>query len=99
MPLYLVVHTPKEDVEDDKVYPPSNLADLARDHAGEDSRTRWIKTLSPDLHEERHFTLWDAKTSDDILEVMERYHFMSEMDHHPIAVQEWDPQSVLAAAE
>ena len=97
MPLYLVVHTPKEDVDDDTVFPPSNLADLARDHAGADANTRWIKTLSPDLHDERHFSLWDAKKSEDILEVMERYHFMSEMDHHPIAVQEWDSESVLSA--
>lgn len=97
MPLYLVVHTPKEDVDDDTVFPPTKLNDLARDHAGEDARTRWIKTLSPDLHDERHFTLWEARNAEDILEVMERYHFMSEMDHHPIAVQEWDPQTVLAA--
>ena len=97
MPLYLVVHTPKEDVDDETVFPPTNLADLARDHAGQEARTRWIKTLSPDLHDERHFSLWNAKNADYIQEVMERYHFMSEMDHHPIAVQEWDPQTVLAA--
>lgn len=97
MPLYLVVHTPKTDVAEDAVFPPTKLAELARDHAGVDARTRWLKTLSPDLHDERHFTLWQARSADDILEVMERYHFMSEMEHHPIAVQEWDPQSVLAA--
>lgn len=97
MPLYLVVHTPKEDVDEEAVFPPSNLKDLARDHAGEDARTRWIKTLSPDLHDERHFTMWQARSAEDILEVMERYHFMSEMENHPIAVQEWDPQSVLEA--
>lgn len=97
MPLYLVVHTPKEDVDEETVFPPTKLQDLARDHAAADARTRWIKTLSPDLHDERHFTMWEARTAQDILEVMERYHFMSEMDHHPIAVQEWDPQTVLAA--
>lgn len=96
MALYLVVHTPK-DPEGDEVFPPTNLADLAREHAGSDARTRWIKTLSPDLHDERHFTMWEARSAEDILEVMERYHFMSEMEHHPIAVQEWDPQTVLAA--
>ncbi len=97
MPLYLVVHTPKPDVDEETVFPPTDLAGLARDHAGDDARTRWLKTLSPDLHDERHFSMWNAKNADDILEVMERYHFMSEMDHHPIAVQEWDPQTVLAA--
>lgn len=96
MPLYLVVHTPKTDLAEDVVFPPSNLAELARDHASAEAHTRWLKTLSPDLHDERHFTLWQARSADDILEVMERYHFMSEMEHHPIAVQEWDPQSVLA---
>ena len=94
MPLYLVVHTPKTDVDDDTVFPPTKLEELARDHAGEDARTRWIKTFSPDLHDERHFTLWSARNADDILEVMERYAFMSEMDNHAIAVQEWNPQTV-----
>lgn len=97
MPLYLVVHTPKTDIDEDAVFPPSNLADLAKDHAGEDARTRWIKTLSPDLHDERHFSMWQAKSAEDIMEVLERYHFMSEMDSHAIAVQEWDPKSVLEA--
>lgn len=97
MPLYLVVHTPKTDVDEEAIFPPTKLEDLARDHAGEESRTRWIKTFSPDLRDERHFTLWSAKNAEDILEVMDRYDFMSEMEHHPIAVQEWDPQSVLDA--
>lgn len=97
MPLYLVVHTPKTDVDDETVFPPTKLDELANDHASVDARTRWIKSFSPDLHDERHFSLWNAKSADDILEVMERYHFMSEMDHHPVAVQEWDSQSVLDA--
>lgn len=97
MPLYIVVHTPREDVPEDEVYPPTRLAELARDHATEDAHTRWIKTFSPDLNDERHFTLWSARNAQDIREVMERYHFMSEMEHHPIAVQEWDPQTVLEA--
>ncbi len=97
MPMYIVVHTPKEIADDAEPFPPTKLAELARDHAGEGARTRWIKTLSPDLNDERHFTLWEAKNAQDILEVMDRYHFMSEMEHHPIAVQEWDPSAVLAA--
>lgn len=97
MPLYIVVHTPREDVADDELFPPTNLAELVRDHAGEDANTRWIKTFSPDLNDERHFTLWNSRNAQDILEVMERYHFMSEMDHKAIAVQEWNPQTVLDA--
>ena len=95
MPLYIVVHTPRTDISDDEVFPPTNLKELARDHAGADARTRWIRSFSPDLNDERHFTLWNAHSAADILEVMDRYHFMSEMENRPIAVQEWDPQTVL----
>lgn len=97
MPMYLVVHTPRSLTDEETVYPPTRLTELARDHSGPEARTRWIKTMSPDLHDERHFSLWTAKNAEDILEVMERYDFMSEMEHHPVAVQEWDPQSVLDA--
>lgn len=97
MPLYLVVHTPRTEDDDVKVYPPTRMLDMARDHGGEEVRTRWIRTYSPDLHDERHFTLWDAKSAEDITEVMERYGFLSEMESHPVCIQEWTPADVLAA--
>lgn len=96
MPLYLVVHTPRKD-DEETVYPPTKMADMARDHGGEEERTRWITTWSPDLHDERHFTLWSANSADDIREVMARYHFLSEMEAELICVQEWSPSDVLQA--
>lgn len=99
MPLYLVVHTPRSEEDDAKVYPPTRMLDMARDHGDEHARTRWIRTYSPDLHDERHFTLWEAKSAEDITEVMERYGFLSEMDSHPVCIQEWSPSDVLAADE
>jgi hypothetical protein len=97
MPLYLVVHTPRTEDDDSKVFPPTRMLDMARDHGEADSRTRWLRTFSPDLHDERHFTLWDARSAEDITEVMERYGFLSEMDSHPVCVQEWTPSDVLTA--
>jgi hypothetical protein len=97
MPLYLVVHTPRAEEDPEMVYPPTKMLDMARDHGDANARTRWLKTFSPDLHDERHFTLWEAKSSDDITEVMSRYGFLSEMESHPVCVQEWTPADVLAA--
>lgn len=97
MSLYLVVHTPRGEDDESKVYPPTRMLDMARDHGEENARTRWIRTFSPDLHDERHFTLWEAKSAEDITEVMERYGFLSEMESHPVRIQEWTPSDVLAA--
>lgn len=99
MPLYLVVHTPRTEEDEAKVYPPTRMLEMARDHGDENARTRWLRTYSPDLHDERHFTLWDAKSADDITEVMERYGFLSEMESHPVCIQVWTPADVLAADE
>jgi hypothetical protein len=98
MPLYLVVHTPRKD-DEEKLFPPTKMLDMARDHGGEDICTRWLKTWSPDLHDERHFTLWSANSATDITEVMNRYNFLSERDSEPICVTEWSPADVLASAE
>lgn len=99
MPLYLVVHTPRTEENEEKVFPPTRMLEMARDHGDDNARTRWIRTFSPDLHDERHFTVWDAKSAEDITEVMERYGFLSEMDSHPVRVQDWTPTDVLAANE
>lgn len=94
MPLYLVVHTPKKE-EEETVYPATKMIDMARDHGRENERTRWITTWSPDLHDERHFSLWNAASADDVREVMERYHFLSETDSELVCVREWKPSDVL----
>jgi hypothetical protein len=99
MPMYLVVHTPRVDEHEETVYPPTRMLEMARDHGDENARTQWLRTFSPDLHDERHFTLWQAHSAEDITEVMERYGFLSEMDSHPICIQEWTPADVLAANE
>lgn len=96
MSLYLVVHTPRKE-DEEKVFPPTQMLEMARDHGDANARTRWLKTFSPDLNDERHFTLWEAKSAEDINEVMSRYGFLSEMDAHPVRVQEWSPADVLTA--
>jgi hypothetical protein len=95
MPLYLVVHTPRPN-EEAAVHAPSKLAALAREHGRADSRPRWIRTWSPDLHDERIFSMWEATSAEDINRAMQRYSFLSEMDAHPVCVQEWGPEDVLA---
>ncbi len=99
MPLYLVVHTPRTDHDETEVFPPTRMLDMARDHGDGNARTRWIRSFSPDLHDERHFTLWEAKSAEDISEVMKRYGFLSELESHPVAVQEWSPDDVIAASD
>jgi hypothetical protein len=97
MSLYLVVHTPRTEEDEEKIFPPTRMLEMARDHGDGNSRTQWLRTFSPDLHDERHFTLWEAKSAEDITEVMERYGFLSEMESHPVRVQEWTPADVLEA--
>ncbi len=97
MALYLVIHTPRKDAEEE-VFPATKMADMARDHGGDDARTRWIKTWSGDLHDDRHFTLWQANSAEDIREVMDRYHFLSETESDIVGVQEWTPSDVASAS-
>ena len=94
MPLYLVVHTPRPDQEE-TAHAPSKMVELARAHGNDDSRPRWIRTWSPDLHDDRIFSMWEATAAEDISATMERYGFLSEMDAHPVCVQEWGPSDVL----
>jgi len=95
MPIYLVVHTPRQG-EEETVQAPSRMVELAREHGREDSRPRWIRTWSPDLHDDRLFSLWEATAAEDISATMERYGFLSDMDAHPVCVQEWGPEDVLS---
>lgn len=97
MPLYLVVHTPRKD-EEEKVYPSTRMLDMARDH-GQHERTRWLKTWSPDLHDDRHFSLWEARSAEDISEVMSRYGFLSHTESETVCVEEWTPADVLDKTE
>ncbi|MEO7078937.1 MAG: hypothetical protein ABIY38_08600 [Rhodococcus sp. (in: high G+C Gram-positive bacteria)] len=94
MALYLVVHTPKSD---EVPLAATRLQEMAIDHGTEDSSPRWIRAWSPDLHDERIFSMWDAANADEILHVIARYSFLDHMDAHPVQVQEWGPSEVLAA--
>lgn len=97
MALYLVVHTPSEDAGDE-LHPPSRLAELAADSAAETISPRWIKAWSPDLHDDRIFSLWEAEDAAEIHRVLEHYGFLNERDAEPLRVREWGPADVLADA-
>jgi hypothetical protein len=102
MATYLVVHTPKTTEEIDsetEVRPPTRLKELALDHGGDSSDPRWIKTWSPDLHDERLFSLWDATDAQKILAVIETYGFLDDLTPHPVRVQEWGPDDVVSSDE
>jgi hypothetical protein len=91
---YLVIHTPKTDAGDE-VRPPTRLNDLARHHGQDDSQPRWIRTWSPDLHDDRIFSLWEAVNAESILKTIGDYGFLDDMDAHPVNVREWGPSDVL----
>ncbi len=96
MALYLVVHTPKE-TEDETVRAPSRLVDLARASTAEGASPRWLKTWSPDLHDDRIFSLWEARNAAEITAALARYGFLDDMAAQPLRVKEWGPADVLAA--
>lgn len=96
MALYLVVHSPV-DPDDATVYPPSRLLDMARDLGGERAEPRWLKAWSPDLHDDRIFTLWEAEDAAAIGTALDQYGFLSHMTAQPIRVEEWGPAAVIEA--
>ena len=96
MALYLVVHTPRE-AEDDAVRPPTRLRELAQ-AASDPSRTpRWLKAWSPDLHDDRLFTLWEAASAEEVKAALEEFGFLDDMDAAPLRVREWGPGEVLSS--
>ena len=96
MALYLVVHTPVNP-DDTTIHPPSRLLDMAKDLGAEDASPRWLRAWSPDLHDDRIFTLWEAKDGAEIGKVLDAYGFLSHMTAHPLLVQEWGPADVIRA--
>ncbi|MEJ7900815.1 MAG: hypothetical protein WKF63_03165 [Thermomicrobiales bacterium] len=95
---YLVVHTPKTE-EPGEPTPPTRLRDLATNHGHEAAAPRWIRAWSPDLHDERIFSLWEAVNADAIHKVIDQFGFLDTMDAHPINVREWGPADVLNAEQ
>jgi hypothetical protein len=96
MTTYLVIHTPIES-DESHVKPPTDLAGLAVVHGNEGASPRWIKAWSPDLSDDRIFSLWDARDAGEIVLVLERYGFLDQMDYVAIPVHEWGPKEILAA--
>lgn len=98
MALYLVVHAPKER-EVESVRPPTRLRDLAEASTSSTGSARWLKTWSPDLLDDRIFTLWDAENADAVRAALAEFGFLDDMDATPLRVREWGPEDVLAAPE
>ncbi|HEY8445748.1 MAG TPA: hypothetical protein VIL01_01445 [Thermomicrobiales bacterium] len=95
MALYLVIHTPVED-PDQPVRKPSDMLGLARAAGHEGASPRWLKTWSPDLHDDRIFTLWEARNAAEIKATLQRFGFLDDMEAQALRVKEWGPADVLA---
>jgi hypothetical protein len=96
MPLYLVVHTPRQGAEN-LVRQPTRLRELAESSSQPEASPRWLKAWSPDLHDDRIFTLWEARSAQDIRVAMEQYGFLDDMEATPMQVKEWGPDEVRSA--
>jgi hypothetical protein len=96
MARYLVIHTPDEP-DELVVRQPTEMLGLAKAHGGENASPRWLKTWSPDLHDDRIFTLWDACNVAEISTVLSRFGFLDHMGVQALRVQEWGPEEVLEA--
>jgi hypothetical protein len=94
--LYLVVHTPV-DVDTTQVLPPTRMLDLAREAGAPGATPRWLRVWSPDLHDDRIFSLWEAEDAAEIGRVLDRYGFLNHMSAQPLRVREWGPEDVIAA--
>ena len=95
---YLVVHTPSER-EVEPVRPPTRLRELAEASTTTGRSPRWLRAWSPDLHDDRIFSLWDAENADEVLSALAEFGFLDDMDAIPLRVREWGPVDVLAAPE
>jgi hypothetical protein len=95
---YLVIHTPR-DPDAERPQPPSRLLDLAKIHGQKGARPRWIRTWSPDLHDDRIFSYWEADTAAEILSTIAAFSFLDEMDATAINVREWGPSDVIDAMD
>jgi hypothetical protein len=95
---YLVIHEPKPD-EDETVRAPTRLLELARYSQREGASPRWLRAWSPDLHDDRIFSLWEAENAAEIQAVLERFGFLDHLAARPLRVREWGPDEVIAAEE
>ncbi len=96
MALYLVVHTPWES-EEETVRPPTRLRELAEKSLQSGRTPRWLKAWSPDLHDDRLFTLWEATSAEEVKGALDEFGFLDDMESSPLRVREWGPDEVLAS--
>jgi len=94
MALYLVIHSGAE-TGSGEARPPSRLLELARASAAEGTSPRWLKAWSPDLHDDRIFSLWEARDAAEIEAALARYGFLDDRAAKPLRVREWGPEDVL----
>jgi hypothetical protein len=100
MALFLAVHTPREgDDESGRVHKPTNLHDLALEHGGPGMHPRWLKVWSPDLNDDRMFTLWEADSAESIEKVLQNYGFLDDFEMKAFTVLEWGPEQVLESRQ
>lgn len=97
MALYLAIHTPI-DAEDETVHEPTDLHGLALKAGSKTSAPRWLKAWSPDLHDERIFTLWESDDAESIVSTLQRFGFLDHMETKAFQVTEWGPDQVLAGS-
>jgi hypothetical protein len=94
MPRYLVIHTPTSELE--SAGKPTDLAGLAARTLNGAPGARWLRTWSPDLHDDRQFTLWDADNAAEIRAMLDAYAFFPESETEMFRVSDWGPEDVLA---
>lgn len=95
MALYLAIHTPI-DPDDETIHRPTDLHGLAQEAGDVNSSPRWLKAWSPNLHDDRIVTLWEAETADEILKAMQAFGFLDHMETKAFQVTEWGPDDVLS---
>ena len=96
MARYLVIHTPTAELE--SAARPTDLIGLATRSLNETMGASWVRTWSPDLHDNRQFTLWNADNAAEIRAMMEAYGFFSEAAAEIFRVNDWGPADVIAGA-
>ncbi|MCC7021829.1 MAG: hypothetical protein IT338_03325 [Thermomicrobiales bacterium] len=98
MARYLVVHAPVEDAGE-TIHPPTRLRELASASREGNRAARWLKAWSPDLHDDRIFTLWEANSADEVRAALEEFGFLNDMQATPLRVREWGPDEVLSSVD
>jgi hypothetical protein len=96
MARYLVIHTPIDELE--SAAKPTDLLGLARRSVEGLPGPRWLRTWSPDLHDDRQFTLWEADNAAEIRAALTQFGFFPEADADILRVHDWGPDDVITGA-